>query len=125
MTPVGVPDPAEVEAQPSEPSAADVEELAAVMTDADCSSSEYPFSDESRARAILTSDWLADHNRARDRELGERIATAIEADRYVGASRNTYGQGYYDGHADARAEAARIARAESERARQHTGTGGE
>lgn len=34
------------------------EELAEVMSAADCASSEYPFSDESRAKAILASDWL-------------------------------------------------------------------
>ena len=34
-----------------------VQALAAVMTEADCASSEYPFSDESRARAILAAGW--------------------------------------------------------------------
>lgn len=43
------------------PNETDVQQLAQVMTDADCASREYPFSDESRARAVLSSDWLRTH----------------------------------------------------------------
>ena len=36
---------------------AEVEALAEVMTDADCASSEYPFSDQSRARAVIAAGY--------------------------------------------------------------------
>lgn len=72
MTPVGVPDPAEVR---------DLSDVvhnflgpACDVTDLDAPPCW------SLAQRILTSDWLADRDRTRDRELGERIAAAIEAE---------------------------------------------
>lgn len=59
---------------------AEVEALAAVMTDADCSSSEYPFSDESRARAILASDWLARRLAEARAEGAQAVLAAVEGE---------------------------------------------
>jgi hypothetical protein len=57
----------------------DVEALAAIMTEADCGSTEYPFSDESRARAVLDSGWLAAHVEAVRVSERVRLAGEVEA----------------------------------------------
>ena len=78
-----------IDCSPAEPDAGDVEALAEVILAERLVARELPndYMDDAelleamkpRARAVLASDWLASLLAARDAEVAERIAVAIEA----------------------------------------------
>lgn len=123
MTAVGVPDPAELR---------DLSDVVHNFLGPACDATDLDAPCWSLAQRILTSDWLADRDRTRDRELGERIAAWLRSDDAEAVAAAGIEEYAYPGLSASECEqAARhaldalIARAESERARQHTGTGGE
>lgn len=137
MTAVGVPDPAEVWWISDGPVDEGGKKILGPFESRDLALSvRRLYEDHADARGLTfwvsrdtaAEQRLADHNRTRDRELGERIAAAISRMPLTRITERPAMGGMVHTAYPAeviRADAAAIARAESERARQHTGTGGE